>query len=48
VDWYAIVKRHYDAGRYNDAQVAVFVTAGKITPEQYQAITGTEYQGSAE
>jgi len=48
VDWYAIVKRHYDAGRYTDEQVAVFVAAGKITPSQYQEITGTEYQGSAE
>lgn len=48
MDWFTIVKRHFDAGRYNDAQVAVFVAAGKITPTQYQTITGSEYQGSAE
>jgi uncharacterized XkdX family phage protein len=48
VDWFSIVKRHYDAGRYDADDVAVFVQAGKITPEQYQAITGTEYPGSAE
>jgi uncharacterized XkdX family phage protein len=52
MDWYTIVKRHYDAGRYvsNEERddVAVFVVAGKITPAQYQIITGTEYQGSAE
>ena len=48
MDWYAIVKRHYDAGRYTPEQVAVFVSAGKITPEQYKTITGSEYPGSAE
>jgi uncharacterized XkdX family phage protein len=48
VDWFSIVKRHYDAGRYDADDVAVFVTAGKITPEQYQTITGAEYQGSAD
>jgi len=47
VDWFAIVKRHYDAGRYKMADVAVFVVAGKITPEQYETITGQEYQASA-
>ncbi|MHA7963518.1 XkdX family protein [Paenibacillus sp. CAU 1782] len=46
MDWFGIVKRHYDAGRYNDEQVAVFVAGNKITTEQYQQITGTEY-GSA-
>jgi len=48
MDWFTIVKRHYDAGRYTDDQVTVFVEAGKITPEQYQTITGSEYPGSAE
>ena len=36
MDWFHIVKRHYEAGRYNTAEVAVFVAAGKLTPEQYQ------------
>jgi uncharacterized XkdX family phage protein len=48
MDWYTIVKRHFDAGRYTPEQVAVFVAAGKITPAQYQTITDEEYPGSAE
>jgi len=43
LDWFTIVKRHYDAGRYDVADVAVFVRAGKITPEQYEQITGEPY-----
>jgi uncharacterized XkdX family phage protein len=46
MDWFGIVKRHYDAKRYNDEQVAVFVVGTKITTAQYQQITGQEY-GSA-
>ncbi|WP_083205450.1 XkdX family protein [Bacillus sp. FJAT-27264] len=34
MDWYALVKRHYDADRYNAADVQVFVDAKKITAEQ--------------
>lgn len=48
MNWYTIVKRHYDAGRYSIEHVAVFVQAGKITPEQYEDLTGSKYQGSAE
>jgi len=48
VDWFAIVKRHYDAGRYTAADVAKFVVAGKIAPEQYEQITGKPYEGSAD
>lgn len=40
MDWYALVKRYYDAGRYTAEQVQVFVTAGKITPEQAAEIIG--------
>jgi uncharacterized XkdX family phage protein len=43
VDWFTIVKRHYDAGRYSKDDVKVFVAAGKITPEQYEQITGEPY-----
>jgi len=43
MDWYTIVRRHYDAGRYTNNDVKVFVQAGKITPEQYKQITGEEY-----
>jgi len=48
LDWHAVVKRHYDAGRYTAEQVAVFVQAGKITPEQYEQITGQPYESPAE
>ena len=47
MDWFAIVKRHYDAGRYRAEDVEKFVVAGKITPEQFQEITGQVYGGSA-
>jgi len=43
VDWYTIVKRHYDAGRYSKEDVAVFVAAGFITADQFKAITGDDY-----
>lgn len=39
MDWYALVKRYYDAGRYKAEQVQVFVDAGKITPKQADEIT---------
>jgi len=47
MDWYATIKRHYDAGRYTNEQVAVFVVGSKITAVQYEQITGNEYEGSA-
>ncbi|MFC4305700.1 XkdX family protein [Cohnella boryungensis] len=47
MDWYATVKRHYDAGRYGIADVAKFVVAGKISSAQYETITGEEYEGAA-
>lgn len=40
---FKIVKRYYDKGIYTKENVAVFVSAGKITPEQYEEITGEEY-----
>lgn len=43
MDWYATVKRHYDAGRYTNANVATFVVGNKITSEQYEEITGEIY-----
>lgn len=39
MDWYALIKRHYIAGRYTVDQVQVFVTANKITAEQAEEIT---------
>jgi len=43
MDWFTIIKRHYDAGRYDNQAVAVFVSSGKITEQQYQEITGEAY-----
>lgn len=47
MDWYGIVKRHYDAKRYNDEHVAVFLAGNKITAAQYQQITGKQYDSAA-
>ena len=38
------VKRFYDMGLYSKAQVAQFVKKGKLTPAQYQKITGEPYE----
>lgn len=40
---FVIVKRYYDKGIYTAAEVAVFVRAARLTPEQYQEITGEEF-----
>lgn len=40
---YKVVKRYYDKGIYSAEDVAKFVKAGKITPEEYKDITGEEY-----
>lgn len=47
MDWFVLVKRYYDNGRYTTDNVAVFVHANKITAEQYTLITGQtfEYEG---
>ena len=40
---FKIVKRYYDKGIYTKENVATFVKAKKITPEQYEEITGEVY-----
>lgn len=37
------VKRFFDMGLYTKAQVAQFVKKGKLTADEYQTITGEEY-----
>lgn len=37
---YKIVKRFYDRGIYNAAAVYKFVTAGKLTEQEYKDIVG--------
>ena len=44
---FKIIKRYYDKGIYTKENVATFVKAGKITAEQYQEITGEQYEGVA-
>ena len=40
---YKIVKRYYNRGIYDNADVAKFVKAGKLTEEEYREITGEDY-----
>lgn len=40
---FAIVKRYYDRGIYDNADVAKFVKAGKITADEYKEITDEDY-----
>jgi len=44
MDWFTIVKRYYDSGRYTFIQAKVFVAAGKITEAEFTSITGLEYE----
>ena len=37
------VKKFYDMGLYTKEQVAQFVEKGKLTPEEYEQITGEVY-----
>lgn len=41
---YRKVKRLYDLGLYTAEQVKDFADRGKITPEQYEEITGQTYE----
>lgn len=43
MNWFAIIKRHYDAGRYSRADVAIFVLGGKISSQEYDEITDEPY-----
>lgn len=43
MDWNKIVGGYYKEGYYIIEQVKVFVSKGKITAEQYKAITGQDY-----
>lgn len=38
------IKRNYDRGLWNEKMVAMAVSKGVITPEQYREITGLDYQ----
>ena len=42
---FEIIKRNFDRGLWTKQMVAMAVRKGVITPEQYQEITGEDYQG---
>ena len=42
---FEIIKRNFDRGLWTRQMVAMAVRKGIITPEQYQEITGEDYQG---
>lgn len=44
MDWYATIKKYYNKNLYTKEDVKKFVEAGKITPEQYESITGIPYK----
>jgi phage uncharacterized protein, XkdX family len=43
MNWYKMIKRYYDMGKYTNEQMEVFVRGNKITEEQYEEITGVKY-----
>lgn len=43
MDWFKTISDFYKSGYYTDDQVKVFVAKSKITPDQYQQITGEVY-----
>lgn len=43
MNWYEAIKYYYSKGYYTNEQVAIFVKGKKITPEQYETITGIPY-----
>lgn len=40
---FKVVKRYFDKGIYSKEDVAKFVSAGKLTAEEYKEITGESY-----
>lgn len=43
MDWVKIITQYFNSGYYMVDQVKVFVVKGKITPTDYQTITGIVY-----
>ena len=41
---FEIIKKNFDRGLWNEAQVKVAVQKGIITVEQYKKITGKNYE----
>lgn len=43
IDWFTYIKGFYEKGLWTKKQVHDVVAAGRITPEQYEEITGDPY-----
>lgn len=43
IDWYKAIKGFYDDGLWTKEMVYNTVAAGRITPKQYEQITGEQY-----
>ncbi len=41
--WFERIKRFYDRGLWSKEAVGLAVEKGRITPEQYEEITGEPY-----
>ncbi|MEK5308301.1 XkdX family protein [Bacillus sp. FSL M8-0326] len=44
MNWFAFIKKFYADGDWTKEQVAAAVVMKKITPEQYEEITGDKYE----
>lgn len=47
MDWFSSIKYFYDKGLWTKKQVHDVVAVGRITPEQYEDITGDPYVADA-
>lgn len=45
MNWFETVKRYHDLGFYSAENVKLFVDGGKLSEEEYKAITGVDYKG---
>lgn len=43
IDWFARIQDYYDMGLWSNEWVGNAVVKGKITPDEYQTITGEAY-----
>ncbi|MED3670969.1 XkdX family protein [Bacillus sp. FSL M7-0417] len=43
IDWFTYIKGFYENGLWTKKQVHDVVAVGRITPEQYEDITGDPY-----
>ena len=43
-EYYDLVKEKYDSGKWTKAMLRALVAAGRITAEEFEAITGEVYE----